>query len=686
MSMFTKFKNLTVAVRIALACVLPMLLTIAFAISSLSSAWQTTRSAEIAHVAENTSRFGDLIHELQKERGTSTGFLTSRGQAFREALLQRRAETDTALRAANIALAELRRLTAASGLLQELVAIETSLRDLSVLRVRVDRLDIPVPEMAAAYTAAITNLIRPIDQLSELAIDKATRLAAVAYASIIEAKERAGQERAGSTAMFTAGRLNSSGFINVTRLGALQDRYLNEAISATTAELRAEIQRVLAGAEAAEVTRMRGILYQAAFGGTLEGVTGPTWFAASTAYIDALRRLENLHGVATIKAAEAARNEVSFTFWLTLSALALMFVIVAFVSTLVARSITTPMKSLVDDMRRLASGDTDVTLPGIERRDELGDMTRAVAVFRASAVERKRLEAEAEQLAATGIARQKNVDGLIISFEGSVREVLTSLQSTATEMDSTSRSLSGVAGQATSRAASAASSSEQASQNVQTVAAASEELSTSISEISQRVVQTNEIVAKASSDAEAANHRVEQLASAAGRIGNVINLIREIAEQTNLLALNATIEAARAGEAGKGFAVVASEVKALAGQTAKATEEIGSQIDAIQVETKAAVTAIEVIARTMAEVQNYTSAIAAAVEEQGAATREISRNVQEAAIGTRTVAYNMGEVTVASGETSQSADQMQIVAGDVARQAARLESDVCSFLDAVRAA
>jgi methyl-accepting chemotaxis protein len=685
--MFSKFKDLKVAVRIALACALPMLLVMGFAISSLSSAWQTSsRSAEIARMAESSIRFGDLIHELQKERGTSSGFLTSRGQTFREELPQRRAETDGALRAANTALAEMRGLAVASGLSQELAAIETSLRGLASLRSRVDRLDIPVPEMAAAYTAAIASLIRPIDQLPGFAVKPSTRSAAIAYLSILEAKERAGQERAGSTAMFTAGRLNPAGFINVTRLGALQDRYLSVALSTTSADLRAEIERVQAGAEVREVARMRGILSQAAFGGSLETVTGANWFAASTAYIDALKRIENLHGVAVIKAAEAVSSEASLLVWITLAAMVLMLVFVTLVSTIVARSITTPMMSLVNDMRRLASDDTAVTLRGVERRDELGDMTRAVAVFRDSAIERKRLEAEAEQLAAAGLVRQKNVVGLISGFESSVREVLASLQSTATEMDSTSRALSGVAGQATSRAASAASSSEQASQNVQTVAAAAEELSASISEISQRVVQTNEIVAKASADAEAANHRVEQLASAAGRIGNVINLIRDIAEQTNLLALNATIEAARAGEAGKGFAVVASEVKALAGQTAKATEEIGTQIGAIQVETKAAVAAIEVIARTMTEVQNYTSAIAAAVEEQGAATQEISRNVQEAASGTRMVADNMGDVTAASGETSQSADQVQIVAGDVARQASRLESDVRSFLDAVRAA
>jgi methyl-accepting chemotaxis protein len=685
--MFSKFKDLKVAVRIALACALPMLLVMGFAISSLGSAWQTSsRSAEIARMAESSIRFGDLIHELQKERGTSSGFLTSRGQTFREELPKRRAETDSALRTANTALAEMRSLAVASGLSQELAAIETSLRGLASLRSRVDRLDIPVPEMAAAYTSAIASLIRPIDQLPGFTVQPSTRSAAIAYLSILEAKERAGQERAGSTAMFTAGRLNPAGFINVTRLGALQDRYLSVALSTTSADLRAEIERVQAGAEVREVARMRGILSQAAFGGSLETVTGANWFAASTAYIDALKRIENLHGVAVIKAAEAVSSEASLLVWITLGAMVLMLVFVTLVSTIVARSITTPMMSLVDDMRRLASDDTAVTLRGVERRDELGDMTRAVAVFRDSAIERKRLEAEAEQLAAAGLVRQKNVVGLISGFESSVREVLASLQSTATEMDSTSRALSGVAGQATSRAASAASSSEQASQNVQTVAAAAEELSASISEISQRVVQTNEIVAKASADAEAANHRVEQLASAAGRIGNVINLIRDIAEQTNLLALNATIEAARAGEAGKGFAVVASEVKALAGQTAKATEEIGTQIGAIQVETKAAVAAIEVIARTMTEVQNYTSAIAAAVEEQGAATQEISRNVQEAASGTRMVADNMGDVTAASGETSQSADQVQIVAGDVARQASRLESDVRSFLDAVRAA
>ncbi|MEP0235800.1 methyl-accepting chemotaxis protein [Roseibium sp.] len=281
--------------------------------------------------------------------------------------------------------------------------------------------------------------------------------------------------------------------------------------------------------------------------------------------------------------------------------------------------------------------------------------------------------------------RQGRVGERISEFRQEIEIKLSAVTEQVRAMRSASQDLGSVAEDTSGRAAVAADASDTASSNVQTVASAAEELSSSIGEISRQVEQTTGIVAQATDGAQTSNQKVAGLAEAANRIGEVVTLIQAIAEQTNLLALNATIEAARAGEAGKGFAVVAAEVKELANQTSKATEEIGAQISAIQNETKDAVEAIGAIAATMDEVNNYTSAIAAAVEEQGSATDEISRNVAEAANGTGLVASNIGGLSEAAERTTASASTVAQSAEELEREAELMRASVDAFLRDVAA-
>jgi methyl-accepting chemotaxis protein len=352
----------------------------------------------------------------------------------------------------------------------------------------------------------------------------------------------------------------------------------------------------------------------------------------------------------------------------------------------VSRSITIPVKSMTAVMGLLAKGDLSTVIPATENKDEIGDMARAVMVFKDNMVKADQLAAEQKAEQAKKEQRQVAIEGYIATFETGVRGSLDTLASAATEMRATSQSMSATAEETSAQATTVAAAAEQASANVQTVATATEELSSSVAEIGRQVTESTKIAGQAVDEAGRTNVTVQGLSAAAQKIGDVVKLISDIASQTNLLALNATIEAARAGDAGKGFAVVASEVKSLANQTAKATEEISAQVAAMQGATSEAVQAIQSIGGTIGTINEIATTIASAVEEQGAATQEIARNVQEAAQGTGQVSSNIVGVNQAAGETGAAASQVLASAEELGKQAETLRADVGSFLANIRAA
>ena len=338
-------------------------------------------------------------------------------------------------------------------------------------------------------------------------------------------------------------------------------------------------------------------------------------------------------------------------------------------------------------MHAITSGKHELVVPGAERADEIGSMAKAVEILKDGLIESTRLRAaQEEQRAAAGLERRDMMDALATKFETGVGTVVQAVGSAVGELRTTAQAMAATAEEATRQTATVAAASEEASQSAQAVAAAVEELNASIGEIAQQVNQSAKIAGAAVDQANSANSEVQGLALAAQKIGDVVKLISEIAAQTNLLALNATIEAARAGEAGRGFAVVASEVKALASQTSKATDEISAQIGAIQGATQSSVEAIQGITTTIGRVNEIASAIAAAVEEQGAATREIARNVAEAARGTGEVSENISGVNEAARETGVSATRVVDSAAALSRNGETLKIQVDSFLREVRAA
>ncbi|HVH78148.1 MAG TPA: HAMP domain-containing methyl-accepting chemotaxis protein [Stellaceae bacterium] len=352
----------------------------------------------------------------------------------------------------------------------------------------------------------------------------------------------------------------------------------------------------------------------------------------------------------------------------------------------VSRNVLRRLLSLQHTMRRIADGDLEAEVAGEGAKDEIGEMARTLAVFKANAVEARRLAAEQKEEHERKEVRRQQVEAHIHSFEDSVGDVLRMVSSASTELQATAQSMSAVAEETERQSTAVAAASEQASSNVQTVATAAEQLSSSIAEISRQVATSSDITARAVEDTRRTNEQIQGLSEAAQSIGDVIKLISDIASQTNLLALNATIEAARAGDAGKGFAVVASEVKSLANQTAKATDEIRSKIAEMQVATSRSVEAVQDIGQTIGRINEIATTIASAVEEQGAATQEIARNVQQAAAGTTEVSANITSVTRAANDTGAASTQVLGTAGELAQQSESLKSQVESFLENIRAA
>jgi methyl-accepting chemotaxis protein len=391
-------------------------------------------------------------------------------------------------------------------------------------------------------------------------------------------------------------------------------------------------------------------------------------------------------GLASINKETHAAVDQATTMMIVLAIAAVVLgLLIAF---LIARSIVKPVVGLVEAMKKLATGDFSVVLPGLGRKDEVGQMAEAVEEFKIKAAEKAQREAEEKEEADRKLAaeRKEAMLQLANAFEQAVGGIVETVSSASTELEAAAGTLTKTAETTQSLSATVAAASEEASTNVQSVASATNEMSSSVNEISRQVQESAKIANEAVKQAEKTDGRITELSQAASRIGDVVKLITAIAEQTNLLALNATIEAARAGEAGKGFAVVAQEVKALAAQTGKATGEIGSQISGMQAATQESVSAIKEIGGTIGRIAEIASTIAAAVEEQGAATQEIARNVQQAAQGTTQVASNITEVNRGAGETGSASSQVLSSAQSLAGESNRLKLEVAKFLTTVRSA
>lgn len=727
-------KNLKIRTRISLSLLLPIVGLILFSGYLILGKQQTANEMKSLHeLARLAPVISDLVNELQKERGTAAMFIVSKGKKFVKEVPLQYTETDakrealiTALKGFNASdyntpvaidpasveatdaaaadatpapttaksteeVDELFLLPIAAGNSNTLaervnVALE-ALDKIEKMRKKIKRRMVPVLKMAGYYTKTITSLLAVIEEMTVHSTNAKVTTAITAYTSFLQSKERTAIERDMGGTGFAAKKFKYFVHKKFVEIIAQQEAFLETFAVNATDEQQAFLKSTMVGKAVEEVARMRIIAtasIQAEF--DLQGVKAADWNATITNKIMLLKLVEDKVAKDLIELVSGIQNSAHSAFMTLLAVTGALLAITMLLVITIVRGITGPVASMTGAMSELANGDLSVEVPERGRRDEIGEMSDAVQMFKDNAIRVKQMEAEHAELEKQAESERCSMMlKMADEFENSVSGVVDSVSSASSNMQVSASTLSATAEQTSKQSAAVAAASEEASGNVQTAASAAEELSSSVSEIARQVSQSTQIAGAAVTEVDNANDKVQGLADAVKQIGEVVALITDIADQTNLLALNATIEAARAGDAGKGFAVVASEVKNLANQTARATEQISAQIGSIQGATEEAVTAIGSIGGTITQMNEIASAIAAAVEEQGAATQEIARNVEQAAAGTGEVSSNITSVNVAAGETGQSAEELLTAATDLSQQSESLKSEVTLFLENIRA-
>lgn len=635
-------QNLSIKIKIGLIILLPMLGYLTVSFMQLHSTYtQYTSSQDIVGLVQFSSQISKLIHELQKERGSSSGFLASKGQKFSEILATQRTATDQKKDDYTKAVTELRQKAVAKNLNEAIQKVDTSLAELGSYRQKISAQQLEAKDAIAFYTSLIQSLLAATSVTSHSSDDAQITTQLFAYSHFLQAKERSGIERATLSAVFSKGSFTAETYRRFLQLLAAQDEYTAMFVSEATPEARKLLQAQLQGPVVDEVEKMRHVALSVGLDTTKEfGIDAEVWFKAITEKINLLKSIDDELAQDIVRHATAQADSTYKK---------LMIIIAGFFAVLIASIIclVTTALSMIKGIKKanqialeLAEGDGDLTRRmNFTARDEIG-------------------------LLGTSIDKLLTSLGRMIR---NIKESGDSIDSSGQELAALAEQMRGATSTIQANATGVAASAEEMSSNMNTVAAAVEEAAVSIrtvadstgaiadagKEIAMSTKQARAMTTEAVNYGKSSYALISTLGDAARDIGRVTETITDISEQTNLLALNATIEAARAGDFGKGFAVVANEIKELAKQTAASIVEIGAKIEGIQNSTGKTVGEIEKILNAISDVDNIVDSISLAVEQQTSTTMDIARNIEQASIGLEEVAGNVSQISSVSEEVAR---------------------------------
>ena len=678
------FSDIRIGSKLAISLVPPVIALLVLSLFVIGARYQEMNElSKIRGLASLAGEIGETVHELQKERGASAGFIGSRGQEFGLQLKEQRNLSDQKIDALHDALSDFDMDRYDSEFRSKITAFSRLIDQIPKTRSAVDGLDLQVPDAVRFYSGIITSMLATVNAAGQLSNDPEILRFIAAYNNFMQAKERAGLERATGAVGFGMGKFESTLYRHFVELITLQNGYLSVFKEFANPELSSFYNKTMDDPAVAKVADLRAVALDYPVTATTNGISGSDWFATITRKINLYKTVEyHIASQLVLRADDKLAIAQTF-FYATLAGLFLVVALACGLVFAVGRSVTIPIRDMIECMTALTAGNLSQKVTGQDRGDEVGDMARSVEFFRVNLEENRDMVRQREAEQAARHAHAARIESLTGAFHTNVDSLLGAVGQASNDLRATSIEMNNAVSQTRDRAVMVASNAEEASSNVSAVSAATEELANSILEISRQIEAASSATSEAAKDARDADGIANTLREAANRIGEVIGLIGDIANQTNLLALNATIEAARAGEAGKGFAVVAGEVKNLASQTSKATGEITGHISSLQAATEDAISAFHRIGSRIEELDTTSASLSAAVNEQQAATSEIACNVERAASGTGEVSRNIADVSAVTEQADLAVKNLMRACESVTGVSTDLRTEIEGFLKSV---